>query len=114
MANHSIAQTTLRNTSRGLTGLILGGFLWATPACADDGWDKFDGNGDGRITFEEVMRHIEPSVRKSFDSLDRNGDGVLSRSDFDDVRDSIKKFEDWLDEFLDIFIPSEEDEEQWV
>jgi len=62
--------------------------------------DEFDSNSDGKITFEEVMKHLEPSVRKSFDALDRNRDGVLSDKDFDDVREGMQQMEEWLQDLI--------------
>lgn len=60
----------------------------------------FDADGDGRITLDEVMRHIEPVVRQGFAALDRNGDGVLSKEDFSDVEQGMQRFEEWLDDLL--------------
>lgn len=82
-----------------VAALVYAGFLWAGNAVAEEP-KGFDTNGDGLVTFQEVMKYIEPSVRKSFDAMDRNKDGVLSDEDFDDLRDGLKKLEEWLDELL--------------
>ena len=82
-----------------LASVVLAGMLWTTDVRAADG-SKFDSNGDGLVTFQEVMKYIEPSVRKSFDAMDRNKDGVLSDKDFDDLREGLRKLEEWLDELL--------------
>ncbi len=48
-----------------LLALVL---LFATPAlAADSPNDQFDANGDGQITFPEVMQKLEKSARSAFD-----------------------------------------------
>jgi Ca2+-binding EF-hand superfamily protein len=47
-------------------------------------------------------------VQKGFDALDRNKDGVLSQEDFSDVSEGMQKLQDWLDDLLRPFLPSEE------
>ncbi len=69
----------------------------------DIGTSGFDIDGDGRITMDEVMRHLRPSVQKGFDALDRNHDGVLSRDDFRDVREGMRRMQDWLDSLPGLF-----------
>jgi len=68
----------------------------------------YDINGDGRITMPEIMQHIQPSVQKGFDVLDRNKDGVLSKDDFNDVSQGMQQMQDWLEELLRPFMPSED------
>lgn len=93
------------NVERIGPAMLLAGVLWATPAfAAESPWDGFDRNGDGRVTFDEVMQQLEPSVRKGFDALDRNHDGVLSAEDFDDVRDGVRKLHRWMEELLRPFM----------
>ena len=94
----------------GLTALILAGLLCSSPAYASDK-DDYDVNGDGRITFEEVMKRVESSTRKTFDALDRNKDGALSDEDFDGVRDQMKEMEDWLEELIKPFLQEEKEKE---
>ena len=93
-----------------LAVLIVAGSLWALPAHAADK-DDFDANDDGRITFEEVMKHVEATTRKTFDALDRNKDGALSDEDFDGVRDQMKKMEDWLEDLIKPFLEKEKDKD---
>ncbi|RMG93122.1 MAG: EF-hand domain-containing protein [Zetaproteobacteria bacterium] len=73
--------------------------------------DSYDLNGDGRITFEELMeatgrtsgkllKDFEPILRKGFDTLDRNHDGVLSARDFDDFREGMRRFREWIEHLL--------------
>lgn len=81
--------------------------LLATPALAADKPDDFDANGDGQITFPEVMQQVEKSVRSAFDAMDRNHDGVLSDKDFDDMRQGVDKLHRWLDELLAPFMPDD-------
>jgi len=94
----------------GLTGLAIAGLLWASPGFAADK-DDFDTNGDGRITFEEVMKHLETTTKKTFDALDRNKDGALSDEDFDGVREKMKKMEEWLEDLIKPFLPEDEEQE---
>ncbi|PIP01699.1 MAG: hypothetical protein COW18_12225 [Zetaproteobacteria bacterium CG12_big_fil_rev_8_21_14_0_65_54_13] len=46
------------------------------------------------------MKHLEPSVRTGFDTLDHNHDGVLSDKYFDDVQKGIQHLEEWLKELI--------------
>jgi Ca2+-binding EF-hand superfamily protein len=94
----------------GLTVLVVASLLCSSPAYAADKND-FDANGDGRITFEEVMKRVEATTRKTFDRLDINKDGALSDEDFDGVRDQMKKMEDWLEELLKPFLDKDEEKE---
>ena len=89
---------------------VVAGLLWASPVYAADKND-FDANGDGRITFEEVMKRVEATTRKTFDRLDINKDGALSDEDFDGVRDQMKEMEDWLEELLKPFLDKDEEKE---
>ena len=84
--------------------------VWASPLWAEEkGWGGYDDDNDGRLTFEEVMRHVEPSVRKSFNALDRNHDGVISNEDFDDVHEGMRRMEEWLYRLIKPFLPEEEE-----
>jgi len=86
--------------------------LSATPAFAgESSAGAFDANGDGQITFEEVMNRLEKSARATFDSMDRNKDGVISDKDFDDVREGMEKMEKWFEDLLKPFLPEENPEE---
>ena len=88
--------------------LIIGLMLASLAVAGENRSDDFDANGDGRITFEEVMKKLEPSARSAFDSMDRNKDGVLSDKDFDDVREGMDKLQKWLDDLLKPFLPAQE------
>ena len=79
------------------------------PAVAGEA-GAFDANGDGQVTFEEVMQRLEKSARATFDSMDRNKDGVISDKDFDDVREGMERLEKWFEELLKPFLPEEEPE----
>jgi len=80
-----------------LIALFFAGLLFASTAMAGESKSHvFDADGDGKITFEEVMQKLEKSARKAFDAMDHNKDGVLSDEDFDDVRGGVRKFENWL------------------
>jgi len=93
-----------------IASFFLAGFLLAAPAMAgEDTSHTFDANGDGKITFEEVMKKLEKSARPAFDRLDHNKDGVLSEKDFDDVRNSMRKFENWLYDMLQPLMEEDED-----
>jgi Ca2+-binding EF-hand superfamily protein len=99
----------IKNFSK-MVVLIVAGLLCSSPAYAADK-DDFDANGDGRITFEEVMKRVEASTRKTFDALDRNKDGALSDEDFDGVRDQMKEMENWLEELIKPFLQEEKEKE---
>ncbi|ATX78482.1 EF hand [Mariprofundus aestuarium] len=91
---------------------LLALMLSATPAFAgESSAGAFDANGDGQITFEEVMKRLEKSARATFDSMDRNKDGVISDKDFDDVREGMDKLEKWFEDLLRPFLPEEAPEE---
>jgi len=92
-----------------LAGALAAMLLFSTSAiAAGNQSDAFDANGDGQITFEEVMKKVEKSARKTFDAMDHNKDGVLSDKDFDDVRDGMQKLQDWLHDLLKPFIKDDE------
>ena len=92
-----------------LAGALAAMLLLATSAmAADNQQDNFDANHDGQITFEEVMKKVEKSARKTFDAMDRNKDGVLSDKDFGDVHDGMQKLQDWLQDLLKPFIKDDE------
>jgi len=88
---------------------LVAGLLFASPAMAGGNQsDDFDANGDGQVTFPEVMKKVEKSARKTFDAMDHNKDGVLSDKDFDDVREGMQKLEDWLHDLLKPFIKDDD------
>lgn len=89
-----------------ILGLFCASSAWAGSHASPD----FDANGDGQVTFEEVMKKVERSARKAFDSMDRNRDGVLSNKDFNDVREGMQKMEKWLDDLLKPFMREDEPE----
>jgi len=97
-------------TSGTLLAIVLAsGLLFASTAmAADNKSNDFDANSDGQITFEEVMKKVEKSARKTFDAMDHNKDGVLSDKDFDDVREGMQKMEDWLHDLIKPFIKDDE------
>jgi len=65
---------------------------------------EFDGNDDGRLTFDELMQSLERSARKWFRLMDRNKDGVVSREDGAALGEQIEGSFDWLWEVLrDLF-----------
>lgn len=108
-----MSDTTTRKTNPLLlsilliVGLFCASSVWAAgPATSQD----FDANGDGQVTFEEVMKKVERSARKAFDGMDRNRDGVLSNKDFNDLREGMQKLEEWLDNLLKPFMQEEEAE----
>jgi len=106
MRDHQVQRISLT-----LAAIVLTGLLYAAPAsAADHPFKDYDSNHDGKITMNEIMRHIRPKIQSGFDALDRNKDGVLSSKDFDDVREGMKKLQDWLDELLRQFLPTEEKE----
>ena len=91
--------------------LLITLMLSATPALAGEkSVGAFDANGDGQITFAEVMQRLEKAARPTFDSMDRNSDGVISDKDFDDVREGVEKLERWFENLLQPFLVEEEPE----
>jgi len=89
-----------------IVGLFVASSAWAGSSSPHD----FDANADGQVTFEEVMKKLQKSARTTFDSMDRNHDGVLSNKDFDDVREGMQKLEDWLDHLLKSFMQQKRDQ----
>lgn len=94
--------------------LMIGLMLASLAVAGESRSDDYDRNGDGAITFEEVMQRLEHSARITFDQMDRNKDGVLSDQDFDDLREGMEKLEEWLDDLLDQFLPEEEPEQMMI
>jgi Ca2+-binding EF-hand superfamily protein len=45
------------------------------------GLRQADANGDGKVTFEEAQPAFPKMTRERFNTLDRNGDGVISKDD---------------------------------
>jgi Ca2+-binding EF-hand superfamily protein len=53
----------------------------ATPAGQSGSFDTLDANKDGRISMPEAS--ADPKLVESFSSADKNGDGYLDNSEFD-------------------------------
>jgi Ca2+-binding EF-hand superfamily protein len=53
----------------------------ATPAGQSGSFDTLDANKDGRISMPEAS--ADPRLVESFSSADKNGDGYLDNSEFD-------------------------------
>ena len=65
---------------------------------------EYDANGDGRLTFDELMQSLEKSARKWFRLMDRNRDGVISREDGAALEKQMENSLDWLWDMLrDLF-----------
>jgi len=98
-----------------MMALLLALMVSAAPAvAAESNAGAFDSNGDGQITFAEVMERLEASARPTFDSMDRNKDGVISDKDFDDVREGMEKLERWFEELLKPFLIEKKTEQMEV
>ncbi len=88
---------------------------WLSSAYADEpDMHDYDQNGDGHVTFEELMnsagkgsgkmlQKLEPLARKAFNAVDRNKDGALSSEDFDDFREGMQRLRRWLEHLMDSF-----------
>jgi len=105
-------QINSSHRSRTLLATVLAAGLLFAPAAiaAGNKSDNFDANNDGQITFPEVMQKVEKSARKTFDAMDHNKDGVLSKKDYDDVREGMQKLEDWLHDLLKPFMKDDKSE----
>ena len=83
-------------------------------------FDLFDINGDGVVSYDELMRNVvgemtayrKALVKRAFDRLDRNSNGIVELDDIKgfynakmhpDVRAGRKTEDDILAEFLDTF-----------
>jgi len=105
-------QISSSNRSKTLPAVMLAaGLLFASTAmAAEHPANDFDANHDGQITFEEVMKKLEKSARTAFDAMDHNKDGVLSKKDFDDVREGMQKPQEWLHDLLKPFMKDDKSE----
>ena len=54
----------------------------ATPAGQSGSFDTLDSNRDGRISMPEAS--VDPKLAEGFSVTDKNGDGYLDNSEFDD------------------------------
>ncbi|MDQ6982303.1 MAG: EF-hand domain-containing protein [Mariprofundus sp.] len=106
---------TTRTSKAILVSLFFAGMLFTAPAMAGENQTHaFDANGDGKITFEEVMKKLEKSARTTFDTMDHNKDGVLSEKDFDDAREGMRKLEDWLYDLIKPFMEDDKSDPKAV
>ena len=60
----------------------------ASPAGESASFDALDTNKDGRISMPEAS--ADPQLVESFSSIDKNGDGYLDNSEFDNRTKSRK------------------------
>jgi len=58
----------------------------ATPAGQTGSFDTLDANKDGRISMPEAS--ADPKLVESFSSADKNGDGYLDNSEYDNRTES--------------------------
>lgn len=61
---------------------------------------EYDSNGDGRLTFEELMQSLEKTAHKWFSAMDRNKDGAVSADDGEALEQQIEDSFDWLWDML--------------
>jgi len=83
-------------------------------------FDLFDINGDGSVDYDELMRSVvgemnnnrKALVRRAFEKIDRNGNGIIELDDIKgtynakfhpDVKSGKKTEDEVLSEFLDTF-----------
>jgi len=83
-------------------------------------FDIFDINGDGQLSYDELMRNVmgemntfrKQLVRKAFEKIDKNGNGAIELDDIKgvynakhhpDVKKGKKSEDEVLFEFLDTF-----------
>lgn len=64
--------------------------LAAAPAFAAPSFDSLDRNHDGHITKKELYGQIH-----DYSNLDRNDNGLIERSEFEQSPFKAKKFSDW-------------------
>jgi len=57
---------------------------------AGNSFQDMDRNGDGKLSREE----IDQAAARVFKENDKNGDGALSKSEFDQIKGAQSKFED--------------------
>jgi Ca2+-binding EF-hand superfamily protein len=58
----------------------------ATPAGQSGSFDTLDTNKDGRISMPEAT--ADPKLVETFSTADKNGDGYLDNTEFDDRTES--------------------------
>jgi len=62
--------------------LALGSFSVAASAQSTDDFDRYDGNKDGHLTFEEAIGVNSRLSQDIFNQADANGDGVIDETEF--------------------------------
>ena len=46
------------------------------------GMDTLDANGDGLVTFDELLAAVPTATEESFVAIDKNGDGALDAEEY--------------------------------
>ncbi len=57
-------------------------FVSTAAYAGSDNFDKADANGDGRVTFEELVAAMPGVTEDKFKAADTNGDGALSSEEY--------------------------------
>lgn len=70
---------------RKISALVSGGLLAAAMATATS-LEEMDANGDGMVTFDELLAVLPYITEDRFRLADTNGDGILDAEELDNAR----------------------------
>ena len=67
---------------------IFAGAALILAATAVNAMDELDANGDGLVTYEEMLAAVPEATEDAFSQIDTNGDGALDADEFAAAQES--------------------------